>query len=131
VAAIPLFGRHNAHNVLAAVAITRAAGAPVDAIAGAVRDFHAVPHRLQTVLEHDGVLWVNDSKATNVDAALMALRAFAGRPIVWIGGGQDAHTAVDALADEVSSHVRHAILNGATAAALDAALQARGFDKRP
>ena len=130
VADIPLFGRHNVHNVLAAVAITRAAGAPVDAIAGAVRDFHAVPHRLQTVLEHDGVLWVNDSKATNVDAALMALRAFAGRPIVWIGGGQDAHTAVDALADEVSSRVRHAILNGATAAALDAALQARGFDKR-
>jgi UDP-N-acetylmuramoylalanine--D-glutamate ligase len=130
VADVPLFGRHNVLNVLAAVAVTRAAGAPHDAAAGAVRDFHPVPHRLQTVLEEDGVLWVNDSKATNVDAALMALRAFDSRPIVWIGGGQAAGTSVDALVDEVAERARVAVLNGASAMTLDRALAERGFAAR-
>ncbi len=82
VAGIPLFGAHNVLNVLAAVAVARAAGIPPIAIATAVREFRPVPHRLQTVLEHDGILWVNDSKATNTKSAVMALQSFAGRPIV-------------------------------------------------
>ena len=130
VADVPLFGRHNVLNVLAAVAVTRAAGAPYAAAAGAVRDFHPVPHRLQTVLDADGVLWVNDSKATNVDAALMALRSFGDRPIVWIGGGKGAGTAIEPLVEEVAARARVAILNGASAATLDRALADRGFAAR-
>jgi UDP-N-acetylmuramoylalanine--D-glutamate ligase len=127
---IPLFGAHNVLNVLAAVAVSRAAGVEPGAIAGAVRAFHAVPHRLQTVSERDGVLWVNDSKATNTESTLVALRSFPTRPIVWIGGGQAMGTSMDSLVDEVAARARFAILNGASGAALDSALDARGFSAR-
>jgi UDP-N-acetylmuramoylalanine--D-glutamate ligase len=130
VSGIPLFGAHNVLNVLAAVAVSRAAGVEPSAIAGAVRAFHAVPHRLQTVSERDGVLWVNDSKATNTESALVALRSFPTRPIVWIGGGQAMGTSMDSLVDEVAARARFAILNGASGAELDSALEARGFSAR-
>jgi UDP-N-acetylmuramoylalanine--D-glutamate ligase len=127
---IPLFGVHNLQNVLAAVAVARAAGVAPLPIAGAVRDFHAVPHRLQTVRDRDGVLWVNDSKATNVESAIAALRSFPGRTIVWIGGGKGAGTSIEPLADEVVAHARFAVLNGASAAELDDALARREFAAR-
>jgi len=127
---IQLFGAHNVLNVLAAVAIARAAGVAPGDIASTVRAFHAVPHRLETLSERDGVLWVNDSKATNAESAVVALRAFDGRPIVWIGGGSAANAALDVLADEVALRARFAVLNGESAAALDAALDQRGFARR-
>ncbi|MHB8488875.1 MAG: UDP-N-acetylmuramoyl-L-alanine--D-glutamate ligase [Candidatus Dormibacteria bacterium] len=127
---IPLFGEHNLRNVLAAVAIARAAGVETGPIAGAVREFHAVPHRLQTVRDQGGVLWVNDSKATNVESAIAALRSFPGRALVWIGGGKGAGTSIEPLADEVAARARHAVLNGASAGELDVALERRGFAAR-
>jgi UDP-N-acetylmuramoylalanine--D-glutamate ligase len=127
---IPIFGAHNLQNVLAAVAVARAAGVATSPIAGAVRDFRAVPHRLETVRDRDGVLWVNDSKATNVESALAALRSFPDRTIVWIGGGKGAGTSIEALADEVVLRARHAVLNGASAAELDDALARRDFTAR-
>ncbi|MGA8360147.1 MAG: UDP-N-acetylmuramoyl-L-alanine--D-glutamate ligase [Candidatus Dormiibacterota bacterium] len=127
---IPLFGEHNLQNVLAAVAIARAAGVATSPIAGAVRDFRAVPHRLQTVRDEDGVLWINDSKATNVESAIAALRSFPGRTIVWIGGGKGAGTSIEPLADEVVARSRYAVLNGASAGELDEALARRGFAAR-
>ncbi|MFI5285524.1 MAG: UDP-N-acetylmuramoyl-L-alanine--D-glutamate ligase [Candidatus Dormibacteria bacterium] len=127
---IPLFGAHNLQNVLAAVAVARAAGVATSPIAGAVRDFRAVPHRLETVRDRDGVLWVNDSKATNVESAVAALRSFPDRTIVWIGGGKGAGTSIEALADEVVMRARHAVLNGASAAELDDALARRSFTAR-
>jgi UDP-N-acetylmuramoylalanine--D-glutamate ligase len=130
VADIPLFGEHNVQNVLAAVAMARAAGVDAAPIAGAVRDFHAVPHRLQPVRDDAGVLWVNDSKATNVEAAVAALRSFPGRTIIWIGGGKGAGFSIGGLADEIARQARFAILNGASAAELDAALAARGYAER-
>ena len=127
---IPLFGEHNVLNVLAAAAVARAAGvAPTD-FAVAVRGFHAVPHRLEVLAERDGVLWINDSKATNAESTIVALRAFGERPIIWIGGGSAANTSVDALAEEVALRARHAVLNGESAPAMDAALARRGFEHR-
>jgi UDP-N-acetylmuramoylalanine--D-glutamate ligase len=130
VADIPLFGEHNLQNVLAAVAMARAAGVGTPPIAGAVRDFRAVSHRLQPVRDAAGVLWVNDSKATNVESAVAALRSFPGRTIIWIGGGKGAGFPIDGLADEVALRARFAILNGASATELDAALALRGFVER-
>jgi len=127
---IPLFGEHNVQNVLAAVALGHAAGVPHDAIAGAVRGFRAVQHRLEPVLDAAGVLWVNDSKATNVDAAVKALRAFPDRPIVWIGGGETKGVGPDDLAREVSQRARHAVLNGSTGPEMDRALAKLGYNAR-
>ncbi len=83
---IPLAGAHNLENVLAAVAATRLAGADPAAIAKGVRSFAGVEHRLEFVAEIAGVRYYNDSKATNVDAALKALDAFSGRILVILGG---------------------------------------------
>jgi UDP-N-acetylmuramoylalanine--D-glutamate ligase len=129
VADIPLIGGHNVLNVLAATAVARAAGVATTHIADAVREFSAVPHRLEIVLEENGILWVNDSKATNIDAATRALESF-DRPIIWIGGGYSKGVAATDLAAAVARYARFAILNGATAQALDAALAERGFTDR-
>ncbi|MGH7723547.1 MAG: UDP-N-acetylmuramoyl-L-alanine--D-glutamate ligase [Candidatus Dormibacteria bacterium] len=129
VADIPLLGAHNVLNVLAVAAVGRAAGVAPGDIAAAVREFTAVPHRLQVVGDDRGVLWVNDSKATNVDAAARALESFA-RPIIWIGGGHSKGVPAADLADAVARHARLAILNGDTAADLDAALAERGYAER-
>jgi UDP-N-acetylmuramoylalanine--D-glutamate ligase len=83
---IPLAGAHNVENVLAAVAATRLAGAEPAAIARGVRSFAGVEHRLEFVAEIAGVRYYNDSKATNVDAALKALEAFPGRILIVLGG---------------------------------------------
>src|SRR5207302_4124730 len=107
-----------------------AAGVAHDAIAGAVREFRAVHHRLEPVLDAGGVLWVNDSKATNVDAAVKALRAFPDRPIVWIGGGETKGVGPEELAREVGARARHAVLNGATGAGGGPARDEGGYDSR-
>ncbi|MHB8717438.1 MAG: UDP-N-acetylmuramoyl-L-alanine--D-glutamate ligase [Candidatus Dormibacteria bacterium] len=130
VSEIPLFGSHNVLNVLAATVIGDAAGVSAADIAAAVRDFRAVSHRLEVVAEHHDVLYVDDSKATNVDAAVRALQSFPGRSIVWIGGGSDKGVAPDELAAAVARHARLAILNGATATALDEALARAGMEDR-
>jgi UDP-N-acetylmuramoylalanine--D-glutamate ligase len=127
---IPLFGAHNVQNVLVAVALGHAAGVDHQAIAGAVRDFHAVEHRLEPVIETGGVLWVDDSKATNADAAIKALRSFPGRPIVWIGGGQTKGVGPEELAAEVQARARYAVLNGDTGPELDRALAGLGWNSR-
>jgi UDP-N-acetylmuramoylalanine--D-glutamate ligase len=126
---IPLFGAHNVLNVLAAATVGHAAGVATPDIAAAVRDFRAVPHRLEVVADRDGVLWINDSKATNVDSASRALESF-DRPIIWIGGGHSKGVPATKLAVSVARHARLAILNGDTAAELDAALAAQGYASR-
>jgi UDP-N-acetylmuramoylalanine--D-glutamate ligase len=127
---IPLFGRHNVENVLAAVAMARAAGVPAEPIAAGIRAFRPVAHRLEPVCEANSVLWVDDSKATNVDSAIAALRSFPGRSIVWIGGGGRKGVPCDRLAAEVASRVRFAVLNGESAGELDEALARLGFASR-
>lgn len=83
---IPLAGAHNVENVLAAVVAARLAGAEPASIAKGVRSFAGVEHRLEFVAEIGGVRFYNDSKATNVDAALKALDAFPGRILIILGG---------------------------------------------
>jgi UDP-N-acetylmuramoylalanine--D-glutamate ligase len=83
---VPLPGAHNLENVLAAIAAARIAGANAKAVAEGVRSFAGVEHRLEFVSEINGVRYYNDSKATNVDATLKALDAFAGRILVILGG---------------------------------------------
>lgn len=85
---IPLTGDHNMINVMAASAAAIEAGLSAKSIKQFLQSFRGVPHRMEFIDEIDGVRFINDSKATNVDAVYYALDAYKG-PITWIAGGQD------------------------------------------
>ncbi len=109
---IPLRGRHNVENVCAAAAAAKLAGVPVEKIAAAVRSFPGVEHRIEFVRTVRGVAWYNDSKATNVDAALKAVEAFDG-PLWIILGGKDKGAPYTPLAPLLQAKGKAALLIGA------------------
>jgi UDP-N-acetylmuramoylalanine--D-glutamate ligase len=111
---IPLRGEHNVENVLAACAAAYLAGAEPAAIASGVKTFRGVEHRLEFVAEIGGVEFFNDSKATNVDAALKAIEAFPG-PLIVILGGKDKGSPYTPLIEPLKQRARTAILIGAAA----------------
>jgi UDP-N-acetylmuramoylalanine--D-glutamate ligase len=111
---IPLRGEHNVENVLAACAAAYLAGATPAAIASGVKTFEGVEHRLEFVAEIGGVKFYNDSKATNVDAALKAIEAFS-EPLIVIVGGKDKGSPYTPLAQPLRERARLAILIGAAA----------------
>jgi UDP-N-acetylmuramoylalanine--D-glutamate ligase len=113
-AEIPLAGAHNVENVLAAVIIARLAGVDSATIAKAVKSFAGVEHRLEFVADVRGVLYYNDSKATNVDATLKALDAFPGRILV-ILGGKDKGSDYTVLQKPLRERAILALLIGAAA----------------
>ncbi|MEX0366003.1 MAG: UDP-N-acetylmuramoyl-L-alanine--D-glutamate ligase [Ruegeria sp.] len=112
--AVPgLPGAHNHQNACAAYAAARAVGVAPKVIEQAFHSFAGLPHRSQTIAEADGVRYVNDSKATNVDSAAKALGAFDN--IRWICGGLQKDGGLDAL-HEASASVRKAYVIGREAA---------------
>ena len=86
--AMQISGLHNAYNAMAAALAALAAGVDPATIRRSICSFAPVEHRLEPVREADGVLWINDSKATNVDSVWYALESMK-RPVVWIAGGTD------------------------------------------
>lgn len=108
---IPLRGRHNIENVLAATAVAGAAGIPMEAVAGAVRGFHAVPHRLEPVATVDGAAWYNDSIATAPERTLAGMRSF-HEPLVLLLGGRDKHLPLEELAAECAARCRAVVTFG-------------------
>jgi UDP-N-acetylmuramoylalanine--D-glutamate ligase len=97
---LQLLGTHNVENAMAAAAAGLASGLPRDAVAEGLRGFRGVRHRLERVRELDGVLYVNDSKATNVASALAGIRAFEGG-VHLIAGGRAKEESFAPLADAV------------------------------
>jgi UDP-N-acetylmuramoylalanine--D-glutamate ligase len=97
-AELPLRGEHNALNVCAALTAVEAFGAEPPPLPAALEGFAALPHRLQTVAEHAGVAWVNDSISTTPESTLAALESFPGCELVLIAGGQDRGQDFSALA---------------------------------
>lgn len=81
-------GLHNAYNAMAAALATLAAGVNPEAVERALYDFSPVEHRMEPAGEKDGIKWVNDSKATNVDSVWYALESVK-QPTIWIAGGTD------------------------------------------
>jgi len=111
-------GAHNRENAAAATAAARAAGIADEAIAEGLRTFPGVPHRLELVGERDGVRYVNDSKATNVAAALRGLAAYSDEPVHLILGGSPKGEDFAPLAAAIGPNVRSVHLIGAEAARL-------------
>jgi UDP-N-acetylmuramoylalanine--D-glutamate ligase len=127
---VALRGKFNLRNAAAAAAVALLAGAPPGAIREGCRGFRGLPHRLEPCGEVGGVLCVNDSKATTPEAALRALAAFAGRPVVALAGGFDKKVDLGGLADGLAASCRAVVLLGETAPLLDRLLRERGFADR-
>ena len=111
---IRLRGDHNVENVLAAAAVSYLAGADPASIANGIKSFPGVEHRLEFVAEIGGVEFFNDSKATNVDAALKAIEAFPG-PLIVILGGKDKGAPYTPLIEPLRRRARTTMLIGAAA----------------
>jgi UDP-N-acetylmuramoylalanine--D-glutamate ligase len=124
---IGLRGTHNLENSMAAAAATLARGVEPEAVRAALRGFHGVPHRLEAIAEIGGVSFVNDSKATNVAAAIAALRSFEGGVHV-ILGGRSKGTAFSALAPVVAERCRACYLIGEAGGALAQELEGAGVE---
>lgn len=119
---MPVPGAHNLMNARAAAAIGRAAGLDDERIFRAIAEFRGVEHRLELVGEFGGVLWYNDSKATNPDAAQVGVSSFPGIPVVLIAGGRGSGFDLDPWLREVRARTDAVVLIGESAEELEAAL---------
>lgn len=121
-----LLGRHNHENVMAAVAMAWRAGVAMDSIRHSVRNFHAVEHRIEYVTEKNGVVYYNDSKGTNPDAAIKGIRAM-NRPTWLIGGGYDKDSSYEEWIRAFDGKVRGLVLIGQTREKIAEAAHGCGF----
>jgi UDP-N-acetylmuramoylalanine--D-glutamate ligase len=112
---MPVPGRHNMENALAAAAVGRIAGLSDETINNAIRSFTGVEHRLELVGEWAGIRWYNDSKATNPDAGRVALSAFPGAPVILIAGGYGGGFDLREWVADVLANTEAVILIGASA----------------
>jgi UDP-N-acetylmuramoylalanine--D-glutamate ligase len=119
---IRLRGEHNLENAMGAAAAAIASGVPAEAVAGALRSFAGVPHRLEEVATVDGVLYVNDSKATNVASASRGIGAFEGGVHAILGGSLKGG-GFEGLRDVLGAHAVAAYLIGQAAERLEADLE--------
>ena len=111
---IRLRGTHNLENAMAAAGAALTLGAPTEAVAATLREFSGVEHRLEEICEHRGVLFVDDSKATNVASARVAIEAF-NSGVHLILGGSSKGSDFGALREPVSRHCSAVYLIGAAA----------------
>jgi UDP-N-acetylmuramoylalanine--D-glutamate ligase len=121
-AELSLRGRHNVENAMAAAAVCLARGLQPRAVREGLASFRGVAHRLEQVAELDGALYVNDSKATNVASTLVALDAFAGRPLHLILGGQGKGQDFTSLREPVQQRCAAVYLIGEDTPTIAAAL---------
>ena len=127
---MPVPGRHNLDNALAAAAVGRIAGLSDAVIDKAIASFRGVEHRLELVGEWGGVRWYNDSKATNPDAGRVAVTSFPGTPLVLIAGGYGSGFELAEWVADVRAHATAVIVMGASAGLLAGELREHPNVKR-
>lgn len=123
---LKLLGRHNHENVMAAVAISMNMGVPLEKIQEVIKNFEAVEHRIEYVTERFGVKYYNDSKGTNPDAAMQAIKAMPG-PTLLIAGGYDKHSEFDEWIESFDGKVRYLVLIGQTRDKIAECAKRHGF----
>jgi len=110
-AELPLLGDHNVANALAAALVAARVGCPPRQIAQALRTFRAIPHRVEPIREVEGVLWINDSKSTNVTSTEVAVAAL-DRPFVLLLGGRHKGEPYTRLAEPLRERCRAVVAYG-------------------
>ena len=122
-----LIGAHNYENVMAAVAIAKSAQIPTDIIVAEILKFKAVEHRIEYVATKNGVMYYNDSKGTNPEAAVKAIEAMS-RPTILIGGGYDKKSEFDIYVKAFEGKVKLLVLIGQTKELIAETARKYGFD---
>jgi UDP-N-acetylmuramoylalanine--D-glutamate ligase len=121
-----LLGKHNHENVMAAIAMALCMNVPLSVIRKTCMEFKAVEHRIEFVTERNGVKYFNDSKGTNPDAAIQAVKAMPG-PTILIGGGYDKGSTYDEWIEAFGGKVRYLVLIGQTRDAIAECARRHGF----
>lgn len=121
VSAMKIKGLHNAANALASLALGEALGLPMASMLAELGSFAGLPYRAQWVADVNGVTYINDSKGTNVGATIAAVSGMSG-PLIIIAGGDGKNQDFGPLADAFRGKVRHTILIGRDAGAIDKVL---------
>lgn len=124
---IALPGAHNLENALAATAMAMAAGIPAPVVRHTLRSFQGVEHRLEFVRELDGVRYINDSKGTNVESTLWAVRSMTAPTVILLGGSFKKADYHPLAREIVRGNIAHAVLIGDTADQIQSALTDEGF----
>jgi len=124
---LQILGVHNYENVMAAVAISMNMGVPLEKIQKVIKEFKAVEHRIEFVTERFGVKYYNDSKGTNPDAAMQAIKAMPG-PTLLIAGGYDKHSEFDEWIESFGGKVRYLVLIGQTRDKIAECAKRHGFN---
>ncbi|HEX9743866.1 MAG TPA: UDP-N-acetylmuramoyl-L-alanine--D-glutamate ligase [bacterium] len=119
---LKIHGDHNHLNVLASIMACKLAGCEDDSIRTSISEFQGLPHRIETVGESNEVLWVNDSKATNIHATISAIKCF-DRPIILLLGGYDKGLDLIELIPYIKEKVKHVVLLGNTRSRFKRALK--------
>lgn len=123
---LPVLGTHNYENVMAAVAMAALYGVPVEVIRKVILRFRGVEHRIEYVAEKNGVVYYNDSKGTNPDAAIKGIQAMNKRTVL-IGGGYDKHSEYTEWIKAFDGKVKKLILLGETKRKIADAAEKCGF----
>ena len=126
VSELNIIGRHNYENAMTAAAAAVAMGVPLDCIRKALRAFKAVEHRIEFVVEKNGVKYYNDSKGTNPDASIQAVRAMSTKTFL-IGGGYDKGSEYGEWIDAFEGRIKTLVLLGQTKEKIAKAARERGF----
>lgn len=124
----PLVGEHNYQNIMCAVIVAKLVGLDNDSIKSGIMTFVAPEHRLEKVCEIEGVTFYNDSKATNPEAAIVAIKSFNDCNVALIAGGRDKNTDLKEFCLEVKNHIKTVILIGEASERFATNLKEIGID---
>ena len=124
---LSLPGNHNLENCMAAAAIAYVSNIDIDVIREVLKTFAGVEHRQEFVRNLNGIMFVNDSKATNPDSSIKAIESY-NRPTVLIAGGMDKQSSFDEFLDAAKENVYALVLLGETAQKIKECAQNKGFD---
>ena len=123
----PLIGEHNYQNIECAIICAKLTGIDNETIKNAIMEFKAPAHRLEKIAQKDGIIFYNDSKATNPEASIVAIDSFNNKNVVLIAGGRDKNTSLKEFCESVKKHITTVILIGEATDRFEQNLKQHGF----
>lgn len=123
----PLIGEHNYQNIMCAIICAKLTGIDNDTIKDAIMEFKAPEHRLEKVVQNDGITFYNDSKATNPEASIVAINSFNNQDVTLIAGGRDKNTDLTEFCHSINEHIKTVILIGEATDRFEQNLRKNGF----